>query len=89
MNRVLHMRTYGYKIRMTTAAEGMVMWQDEKISIGQIHFTMNELRSMVHGLCESTRLDLNGQGVVVEYRRMGQRQRRNNPVAGVGYQIVK
>ena len=52
MNRMFHMRTYGMKICMTTAAEGMVMLQGEKICIGQIRFTMNELRCMVHGLCE-------------------------------------
>ena len=71
MNRVLHMRTYGYKIRMTTAAEGMVMWQDEKICIGQIHFTMNELRSMVHGLCESTRLNLIGKALLLDVNEWG------------------
>lgn len=66
MNRVLHMRTYGFKIRMETAAEGTVMWQGEKICIGQIHFTMKELRSMVHGLCESTRVSLLSQMLLLE-----------------------
>ena len=66
INRVLYMRTYGYKIRMTTGADGRVMWQGEKISIGQIHFTMNELRFMVHGLCESTRLCLISKALLLD-----------------------
>ena len=69
MNRVLYIRIHRYKIRMTTAAEGIVIWQDKKISIGQIHFTINELRSMVYRLYKLTRLDLMGKALLLNIDR--------------------
>ena len=54
MNHVLHARTYGLKIRFTTAAEGMVCWRGNEIMAGPVNFTMNQLRTAVHGLQQTT-----------------------------------
>ena len=55
MDRILHIRTYGMKIRYSTKGDARVTWKGEEICIDKISFTMEELRSVVHGLSESAR----------------------------------
>ena len=55
MDRILHIRTYGMKIRFSTKGEGRVSWKGEEICIDKTSFSMEELRSVVHGLNESVR----------------------------------
>ncbi|KAK4897073.1 hypothetical protein LTR49_028043 [Elasticomyces elasticus] len=56
MDRIMHQKTYGMKIRFNTKAEGRVAWQDEdRIKIDKISFTMGDIRTVVHGLNESVR----------------------------------
>lgn len=55
MDRILHMRTYGMKIRYTTKGEGRISWQGDRICVDKISFTMDDIRSVVHGLHETMR----------------------------------
>lgn len=47
MNRILRLRTYGFRIRFETTAEGKVSWDGNKLLIDKIGFTMADLRAMV------------------------------------------
>lgn len=58
MNRILRLRTYGFRIRYDTHAEGKVLWEGDKLLIDKISFTMADLRSMVQGLYETVRMQL-------------------------------
>ena len=58
MDRMLHMRTYGMKIRMTTKGDARVSWVGDRVSIDKISFTLGDLRAVVHGLNESMRQKL-------------------------------
>ena len=59
MDRILHQKTYGMKIRFTTKGEGRVAWQDgDRITIDKISFTMGDIRTVVHGLTETVRTRL-------------------------------
>ena len=54
MDRILHMRTYGFNIRYNIKATGIVSWKDvNTIAINKISFTMDDIRTVVHGLNES------------------------------------
>ncbi|KAK5127669.1 hypothetical protein LTR08_004350 [Meristemomyces frigidus] len=56
MDRILHQKTYGMKIRFTTKAEGRVAWHDgDRITIDKISFTMGDICTVVHGLNEAVR----------------------------------
>ena len=59
MDRILHMRTYGMKIRMTTKAGGTVSWEGESILVNKIKFDMDDIRIVVQGLYETVRIRLN------------------------------
>lgn len=60
IDRILHMRSYGMKIAMSTKGAARVIWRDnyQEVSIDQVHFTMNELRQVVHGLFETCKQHL-------------------------------
>ena len=55
MNTILHMRTYGRKIRETTKSEARISWQGERICISKISFTIGDIRAVVHGLHKTMR----------------------------------
>ncbi|TIA28291.1 hypothetical protein D6C78_10812 [Aureobasidium pullulans] len=56
MDRILHMRTYGFRIRFNTKATGVVTWpRANTIAINKISFTMDDVRTVAHGLNESVR----------------------------------
>ena len=59
MDRILHMRTYGLKIRMTTKAGGTVSWEGDSILVNKIKFNMDDIRIVVQGLYETVRKRLN------------------------------
>jgi hypothetical protein len=46
------------KIRFTTNADGVVEWVGDTLLYGHIKFSMAGLRSMIHGLVETTRMEL-------------------------------
>ena len=47
---IYHTRTYGMKVRYTTAVAGAVQWERHSVLYRQLSFSMDQLRSMVHGL---------------------------------------
>ena len=55
MDSILRLRAFGFKIRFTTNAEGVVDWVSDKLLYGNIQFTMPQLRSMIHGMIASAR----------------------------------
>ena len=55
MNHILQQRTYGMAIRNTTKAPAKVGWQGDTILIGKVQFTVNDVRKVVFGLCETAR----------------------------------
>jgi hypothetical protein len=55
MDRFLHQRTYGLRIRSTTKAEGMVSWNSNQILVDDKRFDMDGIRTVVHSLVEAVR----------------------------------
>jgi len=75
MDTILRLRAFGFKIRFTTNAEGVVDWLGDELLYGNIRFSMPQLRSMIHGLIASARqhvlrelmlLQIDSEGAVVE-----------------------
>jgi len=55
MDTMLHIRTYGMKIRYTIKGEARISWQGERICIDKISFTIGDIRAVVHGLHETAK----------------------------------
>jgi hypothetical protein len=75
MDYILRLRAFGFKIRFTTNAEGVIDWAGDTLLYGNIQFSMAQLRSMIHGMIASTRqliltdlllLQVDSEGAVVE-----------------------
>lgn len=59
MNRIYAHKMYGMKIRYTTKAEGQISWEgDDTVLIRKIKFSMDDIRSVVHGLLAVVRTQL-------------------------------
>ena len=74
MNFLLRLRPYGRTIRMNSSEDGVIRWHRDEVQCGSVRFTMSALRSMVHGLVDSTwtelrrnllLLDVNDRGEIV------------------------
>ncbi|KAK0335650.1 hypothetical protein LTR94_011905 [Friedmanniomyces endolithicus] len=55
LDRIYHQKTYGMKIRSTTKAEGRVSWIGDRMLINNISFSMDDIRTVVHGLNHTIR----------------------------------
>ena len=55
MDSILRLRAFGFKIRFTTNAEGVIDWIGDTLLYGNIQFNMPQLRSMIHGMIASAR----------------------------------
>jgi hypothetical protein len=55
MDSILRLRAFGFKIRFTTNAEGVIDWVGDTLLYGNIQFSMPQLRSMIHGMIASAR----------------------------------
>ena len=73
MDAILRLRAFGFKIRFTSNAEGVIDWIGDTLLYGNIQFSMGQLRSMIHGKIASARqqilkelmlLQLDDEGVV-------------------------
>jgi hypothetical protein len=60
MDWIFESRSYGFKIRYTTAAEGVIDWKGDQISYQDKKFTVNQIRDMIHGVVEEARRELMG-----------------------------
>ncbi|MDB5910917.1 MAG: hypothetical protein JWP34_5031, partial [Massilia sp.] len=58
-------RTYGLKIRYTTAANGSIDWQGDQVTYQRIKMTMSQLADMLHGLVDEAKVQL-GQLVMAD-----------------------
>jgi len=58
MDWLLRLRTYGIGTRFNTNAGGVIQWVGDILSYGHIKFSMAGLRLMIHGLVETTRMEL-------------------------------
>jgi superfamily II DNA helicase RecQ len=74
MDSILRLRAFGFKIRFTTNAEGVVDWIGDTLLYGNIRFSMQQLRSMIHGMIASAQqhiwaklmlLQVDGEGAIV------------------------
>jgi hypothetical protein len=61
MQWIYKARSYGFKIRYTTTAEGCIQWVGDSILYQQIRFNMGQVRSMVQGLVQEAREELFGK----------------------------
>jgi len=67
IDAILHIRTYGVKIGYTTKGIARISWQgDDMICIDKISFTMDDIRTVVHGLHETVRQRLSKDILMVE-----------------------
>jgi hypothetical protein len=55
MDRLLHQRTYGMRIRYTTKAEGTVSWNGNQVLINDKKFDIDGICTVVHGLVEAVK----------------------------------
>src|SRR5277367_6450351 len=55
MDWIFKARSYGFKIRYTTTAEGCIQWVGDTVLYQQVRFDMTQVQSMVHGLVEEAR----------------------------------
>ena len=51
-------RSYGFKIRYTTTAEGKIQWIGDNVLYPKIRFSISQFRGIVHGLIGETREEL-------------------------------
>jgi hypothetical protein len=58
MNRMLRLRTLARKLAGQRNTPGMVAWDGDRVLVDKQSFTLTDLRSMVKGLCETVRLQL-------------------------------
>lgn len=65
MDSILRLRAYGRAIRANTNADGVVDWHGDELLYGHVQFTMGSLRTMVHGLLHSARMQLRQEILLV------------------------
>ena len=74
MQWIFKSRSYGFKIRYTTTAEGCIQWIGDNVLYQQIRFGMSQVRSLVHGLVEEARKELFTELMMVDRNADGQGQ---------------
>ena len=67
----MRLRTYGLKVRFSSNADGVIEWMDDTLLYGHIKFSIPDLRSMVHGLVETTRIKLQRDLLLLEVDEEG------------------
>ena len=50
MQWIYRSRSYGFKIRYTTTAEGKIQWIGDDVLYANMRFSMSQFRGMIHGL---------------------------------------
>jgi hypothetical protein len=71
MQWIFRARSYGFKIRYTTTAEGCIQWIGDTVLYQQIRFNMAEVRTMVHGLVDEARAVLYQELMMVDVSSQG------------------
>jgi len=71
MQWIFRARSYGFKIRYTTTAEGCIQWIGDTVLYQQIRFNMAEVRTMVHGLVDEARAVLYKELMMVDVSSQG------------------
>lgn len=62
LNTIYTQKTYGMKIRYTTKSEGRISWEgSDTVLCRKIKFSMNDIRTTVHGLLSTVRQRLVGE----------------------------
>lgn len=82
IDAVLRLRAYGRKIRNTTTEVGVIDWDGEKVIYQGIGIEISGLRSMVHGLVQSTAERLYRDLLLIEVDEEGsltEKGRRDRP----------
>ncbi|KAH8688031.1 hypothetical protein GQ44DRAFT_734550 [Phaeosphaeriaceae sp. PMI808] len=72
MDWVLRLRTYGMTIRFNTNADGVIQWRGDTLMYGHIQFSMPRLRSMIYGLVETARMELQRDLLLLDIDKDGQ-----------------
>jgi superfamily II DNA helicase RecQ len=72
MQWIFRARSYGFKIRYTTTAEGCIQWVGDTILYQQIRFNMAEVRTMIHGVVSEARAVLYQELMMVDVDSQGQ-----------------
>jgi superfamily II DNA/RNA helicase len=66
MDWVLRLRAYGKGANQGTNSAGHVLWVEEEILYGYVRYSMPQLRSMIHGLVQATRMKLRRELLLLE-----------------------
>ena len=72
MQWIFRARSYGFKIRYTTTADGCIQWIGDTILYQQIRFNMAEVRTMIRGLIGEARDVLYKELMMVDVDSQGQ-----------------
>ncbi|KFY83127.1 hypothetical protein V500_10159, partial [Pseudogymnoascus sp. VKM F-4518 (FW-2643)] len=72
MQWIFRARSYGFKIRYTTTAEGCIQWVGDTILYQQIRFDMAEVKTMMRGLVDEARAVLYKELMMVDVDSQGQ-----------------
>jgi len=71
MDWIYDTRSYGFKIRYTTAAEGSIDWKGDEITRGRVRFRIGALAEMLHTLAQEAKAELGQLAMVgAEHRRV-------------------
>jgi hypothetical protein len=68
---VLRLRAYGKAVNKYTNSVGHVQWVEDTTLYGYVRYSMLQLRSMIHGLVESTRMELRRELLLFEMDQAG------------------
>jgi hypothetical protein len=69
---IFRARSYGFKIRYTTTADGCIQWIGDTVLYQQIRFNMAEVRAMIHGVISEARAVLYEELMMVDVDSQGQ-----------------
>ncbi|KAI5360342.1 hypothetical protein J4E82_011753, partial [Alternaria postmessia] len=88
MDWLLRLRTYGMKIRFNTNADGVMEWVGDTLLYGHIRFTMPGLRSMIHGLVETARFELQKQLLLLDIDEDGRLAEGATPLPAIHWDSI-
>jgi superfamily II DNA or RNA helicase len=85
---MLRLRAYGKKIRGDTNAAGVVQWVGDTIMHGYVQYSMPQLRSMIHSLVDTARLELYRELLLLDVDGYGQLADNATPLPAVEWDKI-
>jgi superfamily II DNA helicase RecQ len=88
MDWVLRLRAYGKGANKGTNSAGHVLWVGDEILYGYVRYSMSQLRSMIHGLVEATRMEVRRELLLLEVDDAGDAVEGATPLPTVDWNTM-